>query len=78
MAPEDRFFEIEMRRIRQQETVRKRLENEWYEAKAISALQSRIIAILDSLRTERKKKKGISCPAFRRSAMKKEEIAPFL
>ena len=43
----------ETRRIRQLEAEKKRLENELYEAKAISELQSRIIAIRDSQLAER-------------------------
>lgn len=69
----------ETRKIRQLEAEKKRLENELYEAKAISELQSRIIAIRDSQLAEReKKKKRMSCLSFRRSALKKEEIDPFL
>ena len=68
----------ETRRIRQLEAEKKRLKNELYEMKAISELQGRIIAIRNSQLAEREKKKGMSCPSFRRSAMKKEEIEPFL
>ena len=48
----------EKRRIRQLEAEKKRLENELYEAKAISELQSRIIAIRDSQLAEREKKRN--------------------
>ena len=48
----------ETRRIRQLEAEKKRLENELYEAKAISELQSRIIAIRDSQLAEREKKRN--------------------
>ena len=69
----------ETRKIRQLEAEKKRLENELYETKAISELQGRIIAIRDSQLAEReKKKKEMSCPLFRRSAMKKAEIEPSL
>ena len=68
----------ETRKIRQLEAEKKRLENELYETKAISELHGRIIAIRDSQLAEREKKKRMSCPSFRRSAMKKAEIEPFL
>ena len=47
----------ETRKIRQLEAEKKRLENELYEAKAISELQGRIIAIRDSQLAEREKKR---------------------
>lgn len=68
----------ETRKIRQLEAEKTRLENELYEAKAVSELQGRIIAIRDSQLAEREKKEKDELPVIQAISHEKAEIEPSL